>query len=135
MVLPRALHPLRRFLPTLPFSAKAVKGDDWTGASPVLVPASMVCGCQPVHDRHLHIHEDQIIVPILKLGDADLTVIGQVNPVRGAFQIRLDQYLIVGRVFDQQDRNDRPGGDRAGVLDWAAGKPRLFGPKAMLMVC
>ena len=71
-----------------------------------LLPADGCCGLIAVHDRHLQIHQDQIIAARLQHGQRLLAVLGQVNP-EAFLRQQLRSHLLIDLVVLNQE-NARP---------------------------
>ena len=73
-------------------------------ATPHLARPDRFCCFNTVHHRHLHIHEDQIKMTVLKALHGFSTVIGQRHETPALFQQALGQFLIDRIILNQKYR-------------------------------
>ncbi len=59
------------------------------------------CRLIAIHHRHLHIHQDEIVVAGLESLHRDGAVIRDIDAIRSLFHIGTDEHLIVCRIFRQ----------------------------------
>ena len=97
-------------------------GDDGQGGK-AGVGAQLARGLQPVHDRHLHVHQHQVIRLALHLLNGHVAVTGQVHLHACGLQQLLGDLLVERVVFYQQHaRTMQRGGSHRLRTGWRAGQ-------------
>ena len=120
--MPAARHCSRS--PLRAWAVMAMIGARLPPASPPAYSADRGRGFQPVHFRHLHVHQDHVVAVLLGQVDCLVAVAGDLDRVAPILQDVGGQFLVGGVVFHQQDAQRGTGrrGDSAGASK-SAGVP------------
>ena len=95
----KPVHPASRHFSSSPRMAWAVSA--MIGVFKPLLPQQPGGGVA-VHDRHLHVHQDHVVVSRQRHVRAGLPVFGPIHDRPGALQHQRDQLAIGNAVFHQQ---------------------------------
>jgi hypothetical protein len=73
-------------------------------------PADGRGGLQPVHDRHLDVHQHQVKGGLVHHLDRGFAIVGEAHPHAHAFQQQAGHLLVDHVILDQQDVGAAPSG-------------------------